>query len=79
MRIRYITRSAGPEGCFEPGQTRELPDDQAKALLIAGAAVPLDAPYRVAAIEPREERAVAVSPAPAQPQGAAKRRKRRGQ
>lgn len=78
MRVRYITRSAGPEGCFQPGDTRELPDDKARVLISAGAVVS-DEPqkYQTATVEPREELAVEVEPAPEpdKPRTARRRRK----
>jgi hypothetical protein len=35
---------AGPHGCARGGETIDLPDDQAKALIQAGCAVPERAP-----------------------------------
>lgn len=77
MRIRYITRSAGPEGCFQPGQVRDLPDAEARALMAAGAAVPMDVAYQTATVEPREERAIAVEPQPEKQRTVRRRRKPR--
>lgn len=76
MRIRYTKQSAGEAGCFAPGDVREVPDALAKRLMAAGAALPLDIPYRAAVVEPREECAVAATP---EPNPKPKRRRRRAQ
>lgn len=40
-KVRLLTRSASPAGCFEPGAERDFPAAQAEALVRAGSAEPI--------------------------------------
>ena len=56
MRILYRTTAAGPDGCFRPGETRDVPDELGEALIAGGyarlvervAPVPPDQPLETA-------------------------------
>ena len=64
MRIKQLTRHAGPKGVFLPGQMRDCPMAEAQALIDGGYAVEVEyeAPKKeVAAVDPVEERAAEVT------------------
>ena len=46
MRVKYITRDAGPEGVHEPGDICEVSEAEGRALMEGGYAVALDAPKK---------------------------------
>ncbi len=46
MRVKYITRDAGPEGVHEPGDICEVSEAEGRALTEGGYAVALDAPKK---------------------------------
>ena len=65
MRVKLLTTMAGPDGCFGPGSTADLPEGQARALVAFGYAEPVDPmpPAPETATRPdRSEKAVAPRP-----------------
>jgi len=81
MKIRMITRYAGPLGSWGPGEVADVPSAEAEGLLAAGAAVavrageaPVETAQAPAGAGPAE---TAESPA-AQPEAKPRRRGRRG-
>ncbi|KPK71863.1 MAG: hypothetical protein AMJ84_05460 [Acidithiobacillales bacterium SM23_46] len=59
MKVKLKTRSASAEGNFAPGTILDLPAHEAKALIAADAAVPVDVdaarPIETATLEPAPE------------------------
>lgn len=50
MRVRMLTLSAGPDGILYPGHSYDLGEDQARALVSGGFAVPVRANVETAAV-----------------------------
>ena len=71
MRIVLRTRYAGPRGTAGPGSPMDLPDDEAKALIDGGYAVPADKPKPKAEEEPKRKAAERETASEEQPETAA--------
>lgn len=53
MKIKMRTLMAGPDGTFQPGQTRDVSAKQAKALIDGGFAERVQTPKRETATDPK--------------------------
>ena len=55
MKVKFKTRSSGPEGTIYPGQVVEVPESEARMLAEGGYAVLLEQPRTAEAEQPAEE------------------------
>ena len=55
MKVKFKTRSSGPEGTIYPGQVVDVPESEARMLAEGGYAVLLEQPRTAEAEQPAEE------------------------
>ena len=55
MKVKFKTRSSGPEGTIYPGQVVDVPESEARMLAEGGYAVLLEQPRTAEAEHPAEE------------------------
>lgn len=55
MKVKFKTRSSGPEGTIYPGQVVDVPESEARMLAEGGYAVLLEQPRTAEAGQPAEE------------------------
>lgn len=55
MKVKFKTRSSGPEGTIYPGQVVDVPESEARMLAEGGYAVLLEQPRRAEAEQTPEE------------------------
>lgn len=55
MKVKFKTRSSGPEGTIYPGQVVDVPESEARMLADGGYAVLLEQPRTAEAEQPAEE------------------------
>ena len=55
MKVKFKTRSSGPEGTSYPGQVVDVPESEARMLAEGGYAVLLEQPRTAEAEQPAEE------------------------
>lgn len=55
MKVKFKTRSSGPEGTIYPGQVVDVPESEARMLAEGGYAVLLEQPRTAEAEQPAEK------------------------